>query len=113
MPSIKDQVKSKLVDLFGEAFVDDSSAEQVTKIFSDFIENRKNFYRFDRDLDKFNTSIWLGAVPTSNKEKVIEYWKTQGEDIEIKDHDPETFWYRDHGYTEEEIEEELRLDEEE
>ena len=40
-------------------------------------------------------SITWYSCPTSNKKKVIQYWKEHGKDITIEDRDPDTFWYRD------------------
>jgi hypothetical protein len=37
----------------------------------------------------------LGCSPTTNKETVINYWKTQGVDLDIVDRDPNTFYEND------------------
>jgi hypothetical protein len=52
---------------------------------TDLIKHYRDFYKFDNGCSKFQQSIYLGCCPTSNKEEVIEYWKSQGKDIEIKD----------------------------
>jgi hypothetical protein len=59
------------------------------------ITNCKEFYRFDREEADFSCSVALGASPTSNKETVIEYWKSQGKDIEIIEPNPLLIWERD------------------
>ena len=85
----------------------DTLAKELSDEVFDYIENRKDFYRFDREEDQFNWSIFLGACPTGNKQEVIDYWKSQGKDINIVERDPRTFWMIDNGYTDREIQEEL------
>ena len=77
--------------------------EEAFKKVIEFLENRKDFYRFDRKADQFKFTVW-NYGPSTSKKHVIEYWKSQGKDIEIKDLDPkynyERYWL---GYTEEDI----------
>lgn len=56
--------------------------ENAEKLFK-YIEDVKNFYRFDRNEEIFTANIALGASPTSNANIVKEYWKSKGKDIEI------------------------------
>ena len=52
--------------------------------FFEFLDMAGNFYNWNGDLNSFNTSIYLGASPSSNKEMVIENWKKyRDKDIEI------------------------------
>lgn len=104
-PPMIERVKTKLQELGMDCTQE--NAQALTDLFRDFIIERRDFYHFDRDAEKFDCSIWLGPCPTSNKEAVIKYWKSQGKDIEITDRDPEKLWYYDEGWTEEEIEEEF------
>lgn len=60
------------------------------------IEGCKNYYKFDREYSSFSASISLGPSPTSDKEVVIEYWKTQGVDLEIEERNPLLFWEKDY-----------------
>lgn len=76
----------KLIDEIGE--------ENAEKVFA-LIKDCKDFYRFDREEGDFSCAISLGCSPTSNKERVIQYWKEHGKDITIEDRDPDTLWYRD------------------
>lgn len=101
-------LKKRFKDILDECNVNDKKVlkKLVDEVF-DYIENRKNFYRFDNEENKFNFNVFLGACPTSNKQMVIDYWKEQGKDITIVDRNPDTFWMIDEGYTEEEIKEEL------
>ena len=65
---------SPIKDIIGE--------ENANKLF-EYLENIKDFYRFDREEEKFDFNVALGCSPTSNPETVKEYWKSQGVDIEI------------------------------
>jgi len=53
-------------------------ADDLTECVINNIENRRDFYRFDRNEDDFRCSIALGASPTSNYETVKKYWADQG-----------------------------------
>lgn len=44
------------------------------------------FYNWNRDLNAFNTTVYLGPSPNSNKQDVIENWKKyRNKDIIIDD----------------------------
>lgn len=106
MPTVEEQVKLALKT----SDIDNPElAKNIADIFRNFIKNRRDFYRFDRDGEKFNYSVYLGASPTSAKDQVIEYWKAKGVDVEIKDRNPEYFWYHDKGYSDDDIREEFEL----
>lgn len=60
----------------------------------DYINKCKNFYRFNRDEQQFRMNMAFGCSPTCNKQQVIDYWKSQGVDIEIKDRSDEDIYYR-------------------
>lgn len=70
-------------------------SHDINNIATDNIENCQEFYHFDREESAFSWAVTLGASPTSNKEKVIEYWKTQGIEINIKDRNPLLLWEMD------------------
>lgn len=57
--------------------------EESADAVINFINERKNFYRFDQRENRFIYSVTLEDSPTSNAEKVKEYWKSQGIDLEI------------------------------
>lgn len=99
----RDSLEERLKDILGD---EDAAKKAAVEVF-DYIENRQGYYRFDRELQQFNNTIYLGCSPTTNKETVKEYWKSQGQDIEIVDRDPRSFWYVDEGWSEEEIREEM------
>ena len=69
----------------------DEKAQEVINLIKDL----KDFYRFDRDGEKFNYNVCLGPSPTSNAETVRNYWKSRGVDIEIdekKDLTEDDYW---------------------
>ena len=52
--------------------------------FFEFLDMAGNFFDWNRDLNSFNVSVYLGPSPNSNKEAVIENWKKyRNQDIEI------------------------------
>jgi hypothetical protein len=59
-------------------------SEELQNKFFEFLDKAGKFYNWNRDLNSFNMSVYLGASPNSNKEAVIENWKKyKGVDIEI------------------------------
>ena len=61
-------------------------AESLQNRFFEFLDMAGEFYTWNSDLNLFNTEVYLGASPTSNKEKVIENWKLyRDKDIKIDD----------------------------
>ena len=55
-----------------------------------------NFYNWNRDLNAFNTTVYLGASPCSNKEAVIKNWKEfKNKDIEINEEQIKKDYYGD------------------
>lgn len=70
--------------------------KENTDIVINTINDYKEFYKFgSRDVNKVTFTICLGSSPTSNKQEVIDYWKSQGEDIEIEDFSIEDKLYSD------------------
>ena len=82
----------------------ESLSKEIAKMVIKFIEDRKNFYRFNIDENKFRFNVTLADSPTSNPQTVIDYWKSQGKDIEIdlRKHSQDYFWSEENGYLEEE-----------
>lgn len=64
--------------------------ENLDKVV-DFIKMRRDFYRTNRNADKFRFTV-MNYSPYSNKQKVIDYWKSQGKDIEIEDRDEDNMF---------------------
>lgn len=71
-------------------------AEELYNIVLETIDNCKEFYRFDREEEQFGYAVALGASPCSNKNTVIDYWKSQGVDLEIEDRNPLLLWEMDY-----------------
>ena len=52
--------------------------------FFKFLDMAGSFYNWNRDLNSFNMTVYLGPSPNSNKEAVIKNWKKyRNQDIEI------------------------------
>ena len=73
-------------------YCDDSEADfigvakEMQSKFFEFLDMAGKFYNWNRDLNSFNVSVYLGPSPNSNKEAVIKNWKEyRGEVIEIDD----------------------------
>lgn len=61
-------------------------AKEIVENFYEFLDMAGNFYNWNRDLNAFNTTVYLGPSPCSNKEKVINNWKNyRNKDITIDD----------------------------
>ena len=59
-------------------------AEILKDKFFEFLDMAGKFYNWNRDLNTFNCSVYLGPSPNSNKKAVIENWKKyRNQDIEI------------------------------
>ena len=54
------------------------------EIVKDYIDKSKDYYNRNIDAETFKFNV-MNFSPTSNKQTVIDYWKSQGKDIEIKD----------------------------
>ena len=67
-----------------ESSVSSAYAEIFQNKFFKFLDMAGKFYNWNRELNGFNTAVYLGASPNSNKEAVIENWKKyRNKDIEI------------------------------
>lgn len=69
-----------------------------------FITERRDFYRFDRAEEEFRIMVSMGDSPCSNAQTVIDYWKTQGVNLEIdpRHYSQDDFWSEENGYFDEE-----------
>lgn len=54
-------------------------------------EDIKSKFKRCYEVESFRSTIYLGSSPTSNKESVLSYWKSKGVDLEIVEHDEDTF----------------------
>jgi hypothetical protein len=59
-------------------------AKELQNKFFEFLDMAGNFFNWNRDLNSFSMSVYLGPSPNSNKEAVINNWKKyRNQDIEI------------------------------
>jgi hypothetical protein len=69
-----------------ESSVSNIYAKILQDKFFEFLDMAGEFYTWNYDLNSFNTTVYLGPSPCSNKERVIENWKIyRNEDITIDD----------------------------
>lgn len=79
--NLKEQIKELLGDIAED---NDYYPNRICEKFFEFLDMAGKFYNWNRDLNSFNMSVYLGASPNSNKKAVIENWKKyKGVDIEI------------------------------
>ena len=82
-----DNLTTCLISELKEYVSSDISEEIVYKakdLFFKFLDMAGKFYNSHWWLNSFNTTVYLGASPNSNKEAVIENWKKyRNKDIEI------------------------------
>lgn len=91
---IREQIDFIIKEHFGN-IESEELTNKLTKMIFNNIKDCKEFYRFDREESDFSCAVALGASPTSNPKTVIEYWKSQGIDIEIEERNPLLFWEKD------------------
>ena len=105
---IKNQILKEVSKIVCDDTLANSLTDNIVNIVMNTINECKNFYKFDREESSFRMSTALGASPSSNANEVRQYWKDKtGEDIVIEERNPKLFWYRDRGYTDEELAEEF------
>ena len=101
---IKEQILSCLKEYLTEGVATDATNE-IVDVIMNTINNYKEFYYFDREVDDFDCNIALGASPCDNIKNVKQWWKENyNQDIEIEERNPKLFWYRDNDYTDEDLE---------
>lgn len=93
---IKKQINDILIEQLEPGHRTKVLTDKITEAVINAIINCKEYYHFDREESSFSASVALGASPTSNKDTVIEYWKSQGVNIDIEDRNPLLFWEQDY-----------------
>lgn len=85
--NIKKTVQSLLQAFYLDSDCDSSYvSDELVKIFFEFLDDAGKFYCWNRDLNAFNTTVYLGPSPCTNKETVINNWKNyRNKDITIDD----------------------------
>jgi hypothetical protein len=59
-------------------------AKEIQNKFFEFLDMAGKFFNWNRDLNSFNVTVYLGPSPNSNKQAVIDNWKQyRNKDIEI------------------------------
>jgi len=82
-------------------------ATKIFNLFNDFLKERKDFYQRNQLANAFSCQIYLGVSPNSSLERVEEYWKEHGLNLEIdpRHHDENYFWCEEHDYLDDDINE--------
>ena len=80
-----DNLEKEITKILGpEAEDNPYHVHKVCNKFFEFLDMAGEFYNWNRDLNAFCQSVYLGASPNSNKEAVIKNWKEyRKQDIEI------------------------------
>jgi hypothetical protein len=61
-------------------------AKEIQDKFFEFLDMAGKFFNWNRDLNSFNMSVYMGPSPYTNKEAVIKNWKEyRNQDIEINE----------------------------
>ena len=72
------------------------AAKELQDKFFEFLDMAGNFFNWNRDLNTFNMTVYLGPSPNSNKKAVIENWKKyRMQEIEINEEQIKKEYYGD------------------
>lgn len=82
-----DNLEKEITKILGpEAEDNPYHVHKICDKFFEFLDMAGNFYNWNRDLNVFNMTVYLGASPNSNKQAVIDNWKKyRNQDIEINE----------------------------
>lgn len=85
-PSNLQKEVESILDKNGQGANSKDVSKQVCEKFFSFLDMAENFFNWNRELNGFNMTVYLGVSPNSNKEAVIENWKKyRNQDIVIDD----------------------------
>ena len=71
-------------------------AKEIQNKFFEFLDMAGKFFNWNRELNSFYQSVYLGCSPHSNKDIVIKNWKEyRGKDIEINEEQIKKEYYGD------------------
>lgn len=92
-----DNLVKQLTDLIPDSGFDKSAvAESVQNKLFEFLDMAGDFFNWNGYLNGFNTHVYLGGTPNSNKEAVIENWKRyRDKNIEIDEEQIKRKYYGD------------------
>ena len=97
VPPIETQILSYLQNNFVNLNGLEKQANDIANIVLTTVKECKDFYKFDREEQKFSFNVYLGASPTCNKETVKKWWKDNyNTDIEIVERNPLLLWDMDY-----------------
>lgn len=80
-----DNLEKEIKEILGDVAEDNEYYQhKLQDKFFEFLDMAGQFYSWNRDLNAFNTTVYLGPSPCSNKETVINNWKQyRNQDIKI------------------------------
>lgn len=83
--NLEKELYQTLKEYFDDSETDPNAvAKELQNKFFEFLDMASNFFNWNGYLNAFNTHVYLGGTPSSNKESVIENWKRyRNTDIEI------------------------------
>ena len=92
-----DNLEKEIKKILGDIAEDNEYyQDELQNKFFEFLDMAGNFFNWNRDLNSFNVSVYLGPSPNSNKETVIENWKKyRNQDIEIDEEQIKKDYYGD------------------
>lgn len=83
--NLEKEIKNYLISNY-DINLENVGIEDICNIFYKFLDMAGDFYNWNRDLNSFNMSVYLGPSPNSNKQAVIDNWKEyRNKDIEINE----------------------------
>ena len=84
-PELKDNIEV-LIDYCRDNDIVSKIGEENFRTVCKLLHDAGDIFKWDSDLNTFRNTVYLGAVPSCNKDKVIENWKKyRNKDIEIDD----------------------------
>ena len=80
-----DNLEKEIKKILGDIAEDNEYyQDELQNKFFEFLDMAGKFFNWNKDLNSFNISVYLGPSPNSNKEAVINNWKEyRNQDIEI------------------------------
>lgn len=84
-----DNLEAEIKKILGDITEDNEYYQhKLQDKFFEFLDMAGKFYKWNTELNTFNTSIYLGPIPNSNKQSVIDNWKQyRNQTIEINDNE--------------------------
>lgn len=82
-----DNLEKEIVKILGDVAEDNEYYQhKLLNKFFEFLDMAGEFFNWNRELNSFNMTVYLGASPNSNKQAVIDNWKQyRNKDIEINE----------------------------